>query len=185
MGACVAALFAALVLLQTPTAQAFEWLAGADENGGVPVGAGEFEVDVPRGPVTVYTYRPAAATADSPIWIVMHGVRRDVGRHIAFDYYDSWERLAEQHGAVLLVPEFTEVKWPTFWNYTLGNIRTPDLRPIPWSHSSFHVGEPSAQIQHLWPRGGRAVRATVCHPLGGTAYSSRGRGQPRLVYASR
>lgn len=141
LGAGVAALFAALVLMQMPTAQAFDWRAGTDESGGIPVGAGEFEVDVPRGPVTVYTYRPEAASADSPIWIVMHGVRRDVGRHIAFDYYDTWERLAEQHGAVLLVPEFTEVKWPTFWNYTLGNIFSPTLRPIPWSHSSFHVVE--------------------------------------------
>ena len=140
-GARVAALSAALAVMQLQTAEAFDWRAGADESGGIPVGAGEFEVDVPRGPVTVYTYRPAAATADSPIWIVMHGVRRDVRRHIAADYYDTWERLAERYGAVLLVPEFTEVKWPTFWNYTLGNIRTPGLRPIPWSHSSFHVVE--------------------------------------------
>lgn len=136
-----AALLMLALVMPVPTAQAFDWLQRSDDTGGLPIGAGEFEVYVPRGPVTVYTYRPAAATADSPIWIVMHGVRRDVGRHIAYDYYDTWERLAEQYGAVLLVPEFTEAKWPTFWNYTLGNIRTPSLRPIPWDHSSFHVVE--------------------------------------------
>lgn len=139
-----ASLLAALLVLfvvQGRTAHAFDWSAGADASGGIPVGAGEFEVDVPRGPVTINTYRPAAATADSPIWIVMSGFRREAYRHIAFDYFDVWERLAEQYGAVLLVPEFTAEKWPTFWNYALGNVRTPGLRPIPWDHSSFHVVE--------------------------------------------
>lgn len=108
---------------------------------GIPVGSGEFLVDVARGPVTVYTYRPAAATRSSPIWIVMPGVRREAYRHLAFDYYDVWQRLAEQYGALLLVPEFTADKWPTAWSYNLGNVFSQQLRPIPWDHTSFYAVE--------------------------------------------
>lgn len=129
------------VLISGTPAQAFEQPSKSDSEAGIPVGSGEFSVDAPRGPVDVYTYRPAAVTADSPIWIVMHGVRREAYRHIAFDYYDVWERLADRYGALLLVPEFTEEKWPSFWNYTLGNVRTPSLHPIPWDHTSFFVVE--------------------------------------------
>lgn len=129
------------VLVWCTAANAFERRSKSDGAAGIPVGSGEFLVDAPRGPVTVYTYRPAAVTAASPVWIVMHGVRREAHRHIAFDYYDVWEGLAEKYGALLLVPEFTAEKWPSFWNYTLGNVRTPSLAPVPWDHTSFHVIE--------------------------------------------
>ena len=111
----------------------------ADLIGHIPVGSSEFQVDAARGPVSVYVYRPAAATPSSPIWMVMHGVRREAYRHIAFEYYDVWSRLAEQYGATLLVPEFTAEKWPSFWNYTLGNVLSQRLKPIPWDHTSFYV----------------------------------------------
>ncbi len=63
----------------------------------MPVGDGVFEVvDVPRGPVSIYSYRPAAATNNSPIWIVMPGARRYAHRTLAFDYYDTWRPLADQ-----------------------------------------------------------------------------------------
>lgn len=129
------------LLISSSGANAFEQGSMTNSAGAIPIGSSEFLVDAPRGPVSVYAYRPAAVTSDSPIWIVMHGVRREAYRHIAFDYYDVWERLAEEHGALLLVPEFTDEKWPSFWNYTLGNIRTPSLQPIPWDHTSFHVVE--------------------------------------------
>lgn len=129
------------LLMSVSGANAFEQQSKADSTAGIPVGAGEFLVEAPRGPVSVYTYRPAAVTSDSPIWVVMHGVRREAYRHIAFDYYDVWERLADEHGALLLVPEFTAEKWPSFWNYTLGNVRTPSLQLIPWDHTSFYIVE--------------------------------------------
>lgn len=122
-------------------ALAFGSDARADAIGRIPVGSSEFEVDVARGPVSVYAYRPASVTHSSPIWIVMHGVRREAYRHIAFDYYDVWARLADQYGALLLVPEFTAEKWPSFWNYTLGNVLSQRLQPIPWDHTSFYVVE--------------------------------------------
>lgn len=124
------------------------WTAGsvtaadrAPDPGAIPVGNGEFKVDVPRGPVTVYTYRPASFTPNSPIWVVIHGARRDVADHIVFDYHDVWAPLAEQYGALLLLPEFVQKKWPNSWQFQLGNVRTPSLKPIPWDQSGFAVVE--------------------------------------------
>lgn len=113
----------------------------------MPVGHGSFEVvGVPRGPVTIYTYRPAAATSSSPIWVVMPGTRRSVERHLAFDYYDTWQPLAEQYGAILLVPEFTEEKWPGAWTYNLGNVVGKSLEPKPWQQTGFFVVEEAFRV---------------------------------------
>jgi poly(3-hydroxybutyrate) depolymerase len=127
----------ALVLL---TACPWAWPASALDHA-ISVGEGQFEVDVPRGPITVHTYRPASFTAKSPIWIVIHGARRNIAEHIGFDYYDVWAPLAERHGALLLLPEFIERKWPTSWQFQLGNVRTPALKPIPWGETGFAVAE--------------------------------------------
>ena len=108
----------------------------------MPVGDGVFEVvDVPRGPVTIYTYRPSSASSHSPIWVVMPGARRNAHRTLAFDYYDTWRPLAERYGAILLVPSFTAEKWPSAWSYNLGNVRSQRLQPKPWRQTSFYVVE--------------------------------------------
>ena len=143
--ALAAGLFLALPM-QASSALAFGPDPRADIIGHMPVGSSEFHVDAPRGPVSVYAYRPAAATRHSPIWVVMHGVRREAYRHIAFDYYDVWWRLAEQYGAILLVPEFTAEKWPSVWTYTFGNVLSQSLQPISWDRTSFHVVDEAFRI---------------------------------------
>lgn len=136
-----AALVMAGLMVSGGPASAFGRYSDADVDN-IPVGAGEFDVEgVPRGPVTVYTYRPKAATRDSPIWIVMHGTRREAQRHLSFDYYDTWRPLAERYGAILLVPEFTSEKWPGAWTYNLGNVRGQNLQPKRWEETSFYVVE--------------------------------------------
>lgn len=140
-GTIAFAVLAALAV-QTSGASAFD-RAKTRDSAGLPVGEGEFEVDgIPRGPVTVYSYRPNSATADSPIWVVMHGTRREAYRHLSFDYYDTWRPLAERYGAILLVPEFTDDKWPGAWTYNLGNIRgQKTLAEKPWRQTAFYVVE--------------------------------------------
>jgi hypothetical protein len=126
----------------THTVHATDTRFDPDRGEAMPVGDGEFDVvGIPRGPVTIYTYRPPAATSNSPIWVVMSGTRRDAARHLAFDYYDTWRPLAERYGAILLVPEFTAEKWPGAWTYNLGNVRSQSLRPKPWSQTAFYVVE--------------------------------------------
>jgi hypothetical protein len=130
------------LLTWTPTAaRATEtWFDPGTER--MPVGDGAFEVvNVSRGPVTIYTYRPASVSSDSPIWVVMPGARRVAHRTLAFDYYDTWQPLAERYGAILLVPDFTAEKWPGASTYNLGNVRGKRLQPKPWRQTSFYVVE--------------------------------------------
>ncbi len=113
----------------------------------MPLGDSSFEVaGVSRGPVTIYSYRPASAGSDSPIWIVMPGARREAARTLAFDYYDTWRPLAERYGAILLVPDFTAEKWPGAWTYNLGNVRGRRLEPMPWRQTSFYVVEAAFRL---------------------------------------
>lgn len=108
---------------------------------GIPVGEGQFQIVVARGPINVFTYRPRSFTANSPVWVIIHGARRDVAEHSAFDYYDVWMPLAERAGALLLVPEFVEHQWPTSWQFQFGNVRTRTLEPIRWQDSGFGAVE--------------------------------------------
>ncbi len=134
-------LLAAMLAWTTPAALATE-TAFDPASERMPVGDGSFAVvDVPRGPVSIYTYRPAAASSDSPIWVVMPGARRNAHRTLAFDYYDTWRPLAEQYGAILIVPDFTAEKWPGAWAYNMGNVRSKRLEPKPWRQTAFYVVE--------------------------------------------
>ncbi|MDH4981002.1 hydrolase [Hyphomicrobium sp. D-2] len=139
-------LLVAGLLCAAPAAHATEtWFDPSQQK--MPSGDGVFEVDsVSRGPVTIYTYRPQSASSASPIWVVMPGTRRDEHRHLAFDYYDTWRPLADQYGAILLVPEFTAEKWPGAWTYNMGNVRSPNLQAKPWRQTSFYVVEEAFRL---------------------------------------
>jgi hypothetical protein len=133
-------MLAALLAWPLPASATETWFDPSRER--MPVGDGAFEVGgVSRGPVTIYTYRPPSASASSPIWVVMPGTRRVAHRHLAFEYYDTWQPLAEQFGAILLVPEFTAEKWPGTFAYNFGNVRSMRLQPKPWEQTAFYVVE--------------------------------------------
>ncbi len=139
--ALAALVFAASTLAASHPALAFGYSANDPNDNVIGFGSDEFPVETQRGPVTVYTYMPAGFTASSPVLIVMPGTRRDADRHLAFDYYDVWDGLADELGALLLVPEFTDERWPGSWRYQAGNVRTRDLRPIAWKDTAFNVVE--------------------------------------------
>lgn len=134
-----AACVAGTALVQSAAAQSNDNFP--EENKVIPAGEGQFRLVVKRGPVNVFTYRPKSFTPDSPIWVVIHGQKRDVAEHSAFDYYDVWAPLAEKAGALLLVPEFVEQSWPTSWQFQFGNVMTKSLKPVPWEDSGFAVVE--------------------------------------------
>ncbi|OJW60400.1 MAG: hydrolase [Afipia sp. 64-13] len=139
--ACVM-LFAAGVGLVSVQSVSAQTMAKSDpQESAIPVGESEFRLVVKRGPVKIFTYRPKSFTADSPIWIVIHGARRNVAGHGSSSYYDVWQPLAERAGALLLLPEFTKQVWPTSWQFQFGNVRTPSLDPIPWKDTGFAVAE--------------------------------------------
>lgn len=115
--------------------------AGATERAAIPEGEGDFTLDLPGKTMIVNTYRPAAFTPDSPVWVVIHGARRRTRAEIARDYYDVWAPLAERYGALLVLPNFLEKAWPTSWRFQLGNARTPDGAAVPWEETGFAAVE--------------------------------------------
>jgi hypothetical protein len=162
----VALLATMLTWMATPAGATETWFDPGSQR--MPVGHGAFEVaGVPRGPVTIFTYRPPSASSDSPIWVVMPGTRREAHRHLAFDYYDTWQPLADQYGAILLVPEFTAEKWPGAWTYNMGNVRSPRLEPKPWRQTSFYVVEEAFRMAAASLRSRRRKFSMFGHGAGG------------------
>ena len=109
-----------------------------------PLGKGGFAyVEPPGSPyagvrVPVHTYRPASVAADSAkrVLFVMHGTLRN-----GAEYRDKWIPLAEEHGALLLVPEFTRKDFPGGM-YNRGNVRGQDDKtPVPSSAWTFSLIE--------------------------------------------
>jgi hypothetical protein len=93
----------------------------------IPAGAGSFVFRFERAgaqrPITVWTWRPDGLKPDSPVLFVMHGTNRH-GR----SYRDSWIGHAAEHGALLVVPEFSELHYPGGGWYQLGNLHgTPEI----------------------------------------------------------
>ena len=80
-------------------------------------GESTFDVPSPRGAVPVAMYRPSTWTPQSPVWVVMHGRKRD-----AHEYLAHWRPAADRHGALLVVPSFTREAWPTSREYPLGDV---------------------------------------------------------------
>jgi CubicO group peptidase (beta-lactamase class C family)/poly(3-hydroxybutyrate) depolymerase len=83
----------------------------------LPVGASDYRLADPRAAareITVFTYRPASFTPESPILVVIHGRNRN-GR----SYRDGWIREAERYGFLVAVPEFSEAHYahPHEYNY--------------------------------------------------------------------
>lgn len=78
-------------------------------------GAGRFVVEHRHKKLPVWYYLPKAATADTPVVIVMHGVNRDADR-----YRDDWLPHARKHGFILVAPEFSKAAFPGDEGYALG-----------------------------------------------------------------
>jgi poly(3-hydroxybutyrate) depolymerase len=65
---------------------------------------------------TVWYYKPANFTAETPVAIVLHGMNRN-----ASTYRSAWTPHAEKYGLMLLVPEFSEKDFPGTNGYNMGN----------------------------------------------------------------
>ena len=102
------------------------------------VGASAYPFTDPRPgrsrSVTVYTYRPASFTPQSPVLIVMHGRNRN-GR----SYRDAWVAQSERFGFLLAVPEFSEADYEHPHEYNYGGMRNADGSPRPREAWTFPV----------------------------------------------
>jgi hypothetical protein len=106
-------------------------------------GLGSFTFQDPKvnlgRPLRVWYRVPEVIKADTPVLMVMHGVRRDGER-----YRDDWAGVAGRHAAVLLCPEFSLADFPSDSQYNFGNVYPgpaedgllPEPRPeAEWSYS--------------------------------------------------
>lgn len=84
--------------------------------------------------IRVYASRPAGLAADRPVVFVMHGVKRN-----ADAYRDQWHELAMEHDFLLIVPEFSQEKFPGSDGYNLGYLEDSEGNRRPrrsWSYSA-------------------------------------------------
>ncbi len=122
-------------------------------------------------PVRVYYHVPDDADADTPIVFVFHGVNRN-----ADDYRNAWIGLAEEHGLLILAPEFSDLYYPGSSRYNLGNVFSNGndaTGPNPESVWTFSVVEPifeqalvrldsDQEVFHAW---GHSAGAQFVHRL--------------------
>lgn len=107
----------------------------------LPPGLGTFFWDDETGesdpdkPLTVYYYRPDEVSANTPVWMIMHGTNRN-----ADDYRDYFVDAATAQGAIVVAPEFSKAQWAGSRGYNLGNISVSESNRTPrierdWSFS--------------------------------------------------
>ncbi|HEY7384376.1 MAG TPA: alpha/beta hydrolase [Beijerinckiaceae bacterium] len=114
VAACLGAAFGAVFALGA--------LAPAAAQDALPPGPGLFTVPLDKvgandEPMRVFVYRPAQWTHDDRIVVVMHGVDRDAER-----YRDEWRPQADAHNLLLVVPEFSQARFPGAGTYNFGNV---------------------------------------------------------------
>lgn len=83
--------------------------------------------------LTVWYHRPAAASADAPVLVVIHGVGRN-----AEEYLQDWIEQADALKFMLVVPEFSKTEFPGEESFNSGNLfdAAGHLRPREqWSYS--------------------------------------------------
>lgn len=90
---------------------------------------------VTPGPMDVFIHKPAAwRPQDGRLLVVLHGADRN-----ATLLRDTWRPIAERYNLLLIVPEFSEAKFPgTLW-YNLGNVTDAARRPQPKAAWTFHA----------------------------------------------
>jgi poly(3-hydroxybutyrate) depolymerase len=91
----------------------------------------------PRDPsreITVHLHRPPGFTPDSPILMVMHGLRRN-----GADYRDFFVPEAERRGFLVVAPEFPEAHYPHPHAYNYAGMCDAAGAMLPREHWLFPV----------------------------------------------
>jgi hypothetical protein len=72
-------------------------------------------------PVRVFTYRPEGDVSEMPILFVLHGTLRN-----ADTYRDNWIDISEEHGVLIVTPEFNSDDFPGARGFNLGGMFDED-----------------------------------------------------------
>lgn len=100
-------------------AAALQTLAAAGAQAGLAAGPGTYAFDNPATgrPVQVAYFKPENFNADTPVLLVLHGIKRN-----AEEYRDGWIEQARTHGLMVLVPHFDRETYRGANGYNLGNV---------------------------------------------------------------
>ncbi len=100
-------------------------------------GAGKFDFAHAGKTVPVWYYLPQDAKPDTPVLFVMHGVKRDGDR-----YRDEWQPYAQEHGFIVVAPQFSQELFPGSDGYNYGGTRSAEGQPLPREQWTFGFLEP-------------------------------------------
>jgi len=86
----------------------------------LPKESGSFSFTVPQSAkkMTVFSYLPAGADANTPVVFVLTGLNRN-----ADTYRDSWVENAKKYKLIVIAPQFSEQDYPGTEGYNLGNLQ--------------------------------------------------------------
>jgi poly(3-hydroxybutyrate) depolymerase len=106
-------------------------IADTDQFPGLPVRG---QIGAVGTPMPVFVHRPPAWTPADRILIVMHGTNRDADRYMA-----EWTGQAERGNVLVVVPEFSQAKFPRRENYNFGSVVLADFTVRPREAWTFDV----------------------------------------------
>lgn len=137
----------------------------------IPAGDSRLDVPEPTGatqePLTVWLHRAAGWHPGRPVLVVMHGVNRN-----GEDYRRAWVDMAERHGVLLAVPEFSKSKYPGTGWYNFGGVLDEAGSPRPREAWSFYaLDRAMAAVQR--EAGGPAVSFTLYGHSAGAQFVHR------------
>ncbi len=90
-------------------------------------------------PLPVFVAKPKRMNANTRLVIVMHGRKRN-----AEEYRDQWNKASQELNLLVIVPKFSEEKFPKVWGFNYGNVKTKHLEPIKKNLHAFSAIEPLA-----------------------------------------
>lgn len=109
-------------------------LSGCAAIPSLPAERSSFDVDFAVKRIRVWTYLPSGAGPDSRVVFVLHDVLRN-----GEEYREPWILIADRHGCVVLVPEYSNAEWPGARSYNDGNMHDERGDPLPeeaWTFTS-------------------------------------------------
>jgi poly(3-hydroxybutyrate) depolymerase len=87
----------------------------------------------------IYVAKPNKINKSTRLVVVMHGRKRN-----AEEYRDQWLQASQELNLFVIVPEFSEEKFPEVWGFNYGNIKTKNLDLIRKDLHAFSAIEPLA-----------------------------------------
>lgn len=120
--------------------------AAPAEPGAMADGSGEFRLTPAANPaITVFFHRPAGAGRDARVVIALHGLLRQ-GAAVR----EAWRTLAEQHGFIVVVPQFDATGYRGSLHYNTGRVMVDGQATPPASWSFAVIEEVFDAVRARW-----------------------------------